>query len=79
MALNFARTKRFDEFSKDELTYLAAKAKLPSKLVMVTATDTVERFHEAWRRLKPELRLPKKAVAAIEEHLQRVPLAAEQP
>ena len=74
MALNYARTKRFDEFSKDELTYLAAKAKLPSKLVMDTAADTVERFHKAWRRLKPELRLPKKTVEAIEEHIQRVPI-----
>ena len=78
MALNYARTKRFDEFSKDELTYLAAKAKLPGKLVMNTATDTVERFHEAWRTLKPELRLPKKTIAAIEEHIERIPLAAGQ-
>jgi serine/threonine-protein kinase HipA len=76
MALNYARTKRFDEFSKDELTYLAAKAKLPSKLVMDTATDTVERFHEAWRRLKSALKLSKKTVEAIEEHIQRVPLAS---
>jgi serine/threonine-protein kinase HipA len=79
MALNYARTKRFDEFSRDELSYLAAKAKLPSKLVMDTAIDTVERFHEAWRRLKPELRLPKKTVGAIKEHIQRIPLAAGQP
>jgi hypothetical protein len=46
---------------------------------MDTAIDTVERFHEAWRRLKPELRLPKKTVGAIEEHIQRIPLAAGQP
>jgi serine/threonine-protein kinase HipA len=78
MALNYARTKRYDEFSKDELTYLAAKAKLPGKLVIDTATYTVERFHETWRRLKPDLRLPKKTVEAIDEHIQRVPLASGQ-
>ncbi len=40
-ALNASRTKRFDEFSEDELSHLAAKAHLPSKLVLDTARETV--------------------------------------
>jgi serine/threonine-protein kinase HipA len=44
-ALNFSRTKRFDKFSEDELTHLAAKALLPEKLVLDTARETVARFH----------------------------------
>jgi serine/threonine-protein kinase HipA len=49
MALNYARTNKFTEFSKDELSYLAAKAKLPGKLVLDMALETVERFHAIWR------------------------------
>jgi len=41
-ALNFSRTKRFDEFSEDKLSHLAAKARLPEKLVLDTARETVE-------------------------------------
>jgi serine/threonine-protein kinase HipA len=75
MALNYARTKRFAEFSKDELSYLAAKAKLPGKLVVDTALETVERFYATWRRRKTELGLPQKTIGLIDEHIKRIPLA----
>lgn len=52
MALNYARTKKFAEFSKDELSYLAAKAKLRGKLILDTALETVQRFHAVWRARK---------------------------
>ncbi len=76
MALNYARTRKFADFSKDELSYLAAKAKLPGKLVLDTALETVERFHAAWRTHKTGLGLPQKTVGLIDEHIKRVPLAA---
>jgi serine/threonine-protein kinase HipA len=78
MALNYARTKKFTEFSTDELSYLAAKAKLPNKLVLDTARETVERFHASWRTRKTGLGLPQKAIGIIDEHIRRIPLAAEQ-
>jgi len=74
MALNYARTKKFAEFSKDELSYLAAKAKLPGKLVLDTAMETVERFHEVWRARRSHMGLPQKAIALIDEHINRVPI-----
>jgi serine/threonine-protein kinase HipA len=76
MALNYARTKKFAEFSKDELIYLAAKAKLPEKLVVDAALQTVDRFHETWRQLKKELGLSSKVIGLMEDHIKRIPLAA---
>ncbi len=42
-ALDFSRTKRFDRFSEDELSHLAAKAHLP---LVAAAVDAVERHLE---------------------------------
>ena len=78
MALNYARTKKFAELSKDELSYLAAKAKLPGKLVLDTALETVERFNATWRTHKTGLGLPQKTIRLIDEHIKCVPLAAGQ-
>jgi serine/threonine-protein kinase HipA len=75
MALNFARTKKFTEFSNDELSYLAAKARLPEKLVMHIAAETVERFHATWQARKEELGLPAKTTGLIDHHIQSVPIA----
>ena len=77
MALNVARTRRFDEFSIDELTYLAAKARLPRKLVLDTARRTVERFMPIWSAEKNHLGLPAKSVGRIDVHLAKVPLISE--
>ncbi|NQV79360.1 MAG: HipA domain-containing protein [Alphaproteobacteria bacterium] len=74
-ALNFSRTKRFDEYSQDELSHLAAKARLPEKLVLDTARETVERFHEQWQREKANLPLSAIVIDAIEEQLKIVPIA----
>lgn len=42
------------EFTAEELRYMAAKALLPEKLVIDTATEPVRRFREAWMpRRKP--------------------------
>lgn len=74
-ALNFSRTKRFDEYSEDELSHLAAKALLPEKLVLDTARETVERFHEQWRKEKANLPLTAKIVGSIDQQLEIVPIA----
>lgn len=76
-ALKFSRTKRFAEFSLDELSHLAGKARLPEKLVLSTAIETVARFHEVWRAKKNNLALSKDMVATIDEHLESVQIARE--
>lgn len=74
-ALNFSRTKRFDAFSEDELSHLAARAKLPEKLVLDTARETVAHFHEQWKAEKNNLPLAKNVVEAIEAHVKTIPIA----
>ena len=75
-ALTVSRSKRFDEFSYDELSHLAAKAMLPEKLVIDTARETVALFHQHWNAEKGALPLSKVMIAAIEEHLAKVPIAS---
>lgn len=74
-ALKVSRTKRFDEFTEDELSHLSAMARLPEKLVLNTARETVERFHEHWASEKANLPLTKEMAAAIEAQLKKIPIA----
>jgi serine/threonine-protein kinase HipA len=74
-ALTFGRTKKFSEFTKDELAYMAGKARLPEKLVLDTAMETVDRFHDAWRTEKNNLPLTKDMIGTVEKQIQIVPLA----
>ena len=74
-ALNFSRTRRFDQFSEDELSHLAAKARLPDRLVLDTARETVALFHQYWNSEKAHLPLVDTVIDAIEEHLKTVPMA----
>ncbi len=74
-ALNFSRTKRFDEFSEDELSHLASKALVPEKLVLDTAHETVALFYEHWRAEKANLPISADVIQAIEKHLQKIPIA----
>jgi len=75
-ALNVSRTKRFDEYSANELSHLAAKARLPEKLVLDTARETVALFHEHWQREKGNLPLGAAVIEAIEAQLKIVPIAS---
>lgn len=74
-ALSFSRTRRFDEFSEDELSHLAAKALLPEKLVLDTARETVSLFHQHWNAEKANLPLTAEVTQAIDGHLKTVPIA----
>ena len=74
-ALKFSRTRRFDRYSLDELSHLAAKALLPEKLVLDTARETVALFLQHWRAEGTNLPLSGDAVRTIEDHLKTVPLA----
>ncbi len=76
-ALNYSRTKKMTEFSADELRYMAAKALLPEKLVIDTATETVQRFREAWDAEKKHLPLAEKVIMMIDSHAPNMPLYRE--
>jgi serine/threonine-protein kinase HipA len=77
MALKYSRTKKMAEFSKDELKHLAAKAKLSEKMVLDTATETVERFKQIWSEQKANLPLEKKVVDMIDAHAVSIPIYSE--
>ena len=74
-ALKFSRTKRFDRFTYDELGHLANRATFPRGLVLETAKETVELFHQYWKSEKANLPLGAEVVKAIEAHVRKVPLA----
>ena len=74
-ALKYSRTKRFDEFTFDELKHLSARALLPEKFVLDTAIETVALFHEHWQKEKGNLPLYSNVIEAIENHIDKVPIA----
>ena len=78
-ALNFSRTKLFNEFSADELSHLAAKADLPEKLVVDAARETVALFHQHWQLEKYNLPLSRSVISVIETHLKTIPIAKDAP
>lgn len=75
MALTLMGSKKFEDLSVETLVRFAGKAALPEKLVLSTATETVERFHDAWIRSKGDLPLPRATVKVIDDHVKRIPLA----
>ena len=74
-ALRVSRTRRFDQFTADELSHLAAKALLPERLVLDAAHETVALFHQHWQPEKKNLPLAAAVVQAVETHLKKVPIA----
>lgn len=75
-ALKFSRTARYDELTFDELAHLAAKARLPEKLVLDTAKETVALFHQHWQADVRNLPIAADVIAAVEHQLRIIPLAA---
>ena len=73
-SLKVSRSKKFSDFTLDELSHLAAKAMLPEKLVLDTAKKTVSEFHEIWAKEKAHLPLTKSMIEAIDKHLRSIPL-----
>ncbi|TVQ67614.1 MAG: type II toxin-antitoxin system HipA family toxin [Oceanospirillales bacterium] len=73
-SLKVSRSKKFSDFTLDELSHLAAKAMLPEKLVLDTAKQTVAGFHQVWAKEKAHLPLTKSMIEAIDTHLRSIPL-----
>ncbi|HEY7803806.1 MAG TPA: HipA domain-containing protein [Orrella sp.] len=74
-ALTVSRSKKFSDFTLDELQHLAVKAKLAQDLVIDTAKQTVQAFDEIWSQEKAHLPLTSSMVEAIDQHRARVPLS----
>lgn len=74
-ALKYARTKRLDEFSLDEVTYMAAKAGVPESLMRNEALQAVDRFHDVWRAERAHLPIARDVAAEIDRLLGAVPIA----
>lgn len=72
--LKYSRTKRFDQYSEDELSHLAARARLPESLVLETARETTALFHQHWQKEKNNLPMYRDVVEAIDKHLTTIPL-----
>lgn len=75
LALTFAKSKKMADLSKDSVLYFANKAKLPEKLMLDTALETVERFYTVWPRLKRNLPMHRNVATAIEQHVGTIPIA----
>ncbi len=75
-ALTVGRSKRFDQFDEDELVYLADRVGLAKALVLDTARETVELFHQHWKAERTNLPLYSSVVETIDSHLDSVPLAS---
>lgn len=67
-ALKFHRSHEWGSFTYTELETIADKAKLPARLVVRTAKETVQKFDEIWDQEKTHLPFPSEVIAAIEEH-----------
>lgn len=77
MALTLGRSKQMTDLSLDQLSYFAAKARLPEKLVHDAALETVERFMSIWGRWRKSRRIHRSITEPINELLPRIPLVNE--
>ena len=77
MALGFLKSKSMFDTSIDVLTRFAAKARLPEKLVLSAATETVERFMATWSEEREHLPLSRHIIETIEQHLRKIELVRE--
>jgi len=76
-ALKVSRSARFDEFTRDELAHMAAKARLPEKLVLDAAAETVALFRQHWKAEANNLPLTNDVIAAVNHQLKIVPIATD--
>ena len=77
MALTLGQSKAMTELSLDQLSYLAAKARLPKKLVLDAGRETVQRFMEDWKGGRAIQDICPKAIKPINELLGRIRLVDE--
>ncbi|MCY1076474.1 type II toxin-antitoxin system HipA family toxin [Archangium lansingense] len=74
LALNLARSKRFEEISLESFERLARKLGLGGDDVLPIVKTAVEATLDSWRSLRGELPVPESYKQRIEEHWKKVPL-----
>lgn len=73
MGLNLAGSKEFSSLTDTQFERFAAKARLPTKLVLDTVNDTVQNFAAVWANTR-DLPLTKAIKEVIDAHLHEVPI-----
>jgi serine/threonine-protein kinase HipA len=76
-ALNYSRTKVMTALSSAELSHLANKARLPERLVLDTAFETVDHFHAVWQGEAKHLPIDRKVHEMVSSHAEAVQLSKE--
>lgn len=76
LALTFVDSKEYRSITREQFERFARKARLPSKLTLDTVAETVSRFEIAWRS-SGSGSVDGHTRAAIERHLQALPLWSE--
>lgn len=71
-ALKFHRSRAWASFTYEELTTMADRARLPARLVVARARETVERFDAVWEQEKRNLTFADEVIAAIDQHRARL-------
>jgi len=74
LALNLAKSKRFEDVTLDSFERLARKLKLSPDEVLPVVKSTVSATLDTWSSLHPSLPLPDLFKQRIEAHWKRVPL-----
>ena len=77
MALTLGRSKSMTELSLEQLSYLAAKARLPEKLVLDTGKQTARRFLDTWQGGQIARETTPNVVDPINTLLDQIPLVGE--
>jgi serine/threonine-protein kinase HipA len=77
MALTLGRSKSMTELSLEQLSYLAAKARLPEKLVLDTGKETARRFLDTWQGGEIVQEITPNVVDPINTLLDQIPLVGE--
>lgn len=77
LALKLGHSKHMTDLGLDELTWFAAKARLPERLVLDTAKETVRRFLEVWQRAQTAEQIDESVRVAIQQLLKDIPLVSQ--
>jgi len=77
LALKLGHSKQMTDLSLDELAWFAAKARLPQRLVLDTAKETVRSFLEVWHRPQTAEQIEESVRAPIQKMLKDIPLVRE--
>ena len=77
MALTLGRSKAMTDLSLDQLSYLAAKARLPGKLVLDAGREVVGRFAQTWKGGDAIGDVCPKAIPFINDLIGQIPLVGE--